>query len=178
MENIILREFTEEDAEALLQMNIENKAYFERWKPIKPDQSYYTLEGHIKKIKDLQERSKNDKNYCFGVFLEESNSLIGNISFAFVQRGPLQTSMIGYEFSEKYTGRGYATKAVGIALDIAFNKLHFHRITAGAEPENLASLKVLEKAGFTREGYSPKSLNVDGEWRDQVCMAILNKEEV
>ena len=128
-------------------------------------------------IKNLQEKSKNDKSYCFGVFLEDTNTLIGNISFTFVERGPLQSTMIGYEFAQKYTGQGYASKAVRLAVAIAFNKLHFHRITAGAEPENIASIRVLEKAGFTREGYSPKSLRVQGKWKDLVNMAILNEND-
>lgn len=176
MGDIVLRELTLEDAEALLFMNTENREYFERWKPIKPNEAYYTLEGHKKRITRLLEERNNDKNYCYGVFLE-GKILMGTIDFAFVVRGPLQSSMIGYEFSQKYTGQGYATKAVTLALNIAFNELSFHRIYAGAEPENLASIRVLEKAGFTKEGYSPKSLNVHGVWKDQVCMAIVNEKE-
>ena len=74
--------------------------------------------------------------------------------------------MIGYGLSSKYTGKGYATKAVLLSLEIAFNALHFHRIIAGVEPENIGSIRVLEKAGFTREGYSRKILRIDEQWRE------------
>ena len=173
MENLVVRECREEDAPALLEMYIDNKDYFGKWAPVKPDASYYSLEGQLEKIRIIHKQIENDKYYFFGIFLEESNIPIGNINFAFVQRGPLQSSMIGYDISEKYTGKGYATKAVLLSLEIAFKTLHFHRITAGVEPENLASMRVLEKAGFTREGYSPKSLRVDEQWHDIINMAIL-----
>jgi ribosomal-protein-alanine N-acetyltransferase len=117
-----------------------------------------------------------DEYYFYGIFLAESNTLIGNINFAFVERGPLQSAMIGYDIAEKYAGKGYATKAVLLSLKIAFKELNFHRIIAGAEPENLASIRVLEKAGFTREGYSRKILKIRNQWKDNVNMAILEED--
>jgi ribosomal-protein-alanine N-acetyltransferase len=176
MENIIIRDFKLEDAEALLQMNIENKDYFEKWMPVLPPPSFYTLEGQIEKIKSTHERSAKDEAYSFGIFLESSNTLIGDVSFAFIRRGPFQTAMLGYGLSQKFTGKGYATKAVTLALDIAFKELKLHRVIAEAQPENMGSVRVLEKAGFTREGYARKNLLVNGEWKDHVAMAILYED--
>jgi ribosomal-protein-alanine N-acetyltransferase len=177
MENLVVREFKIEDAEALLQINIENKDYFEKWMPIIPADSFYTLDGQIEKIKSIHERSAKDEYYSFGIFLESSNTLIGNVSFTFVHRGPHQTCMIGYGLDHRYSGKGYATKAVVLALDIAFNKLNFHRVVAEAQPENIGSIRVLEKAGFKREGYARKNLKVNGQWRDHICMAILYEDK-
>jgi len=176
VENLVVRECRKEDAPALLQMNIDNKEYFNKWAPIKPDISYYSLEGQLEKIMKVQKQIKNDEYYFFGIFLESNNTPIGNINFAFVERGPHQSAMIGYDLSEKYTGKGYATKAVLLSLEIAFKTLHFHRIIAGVEPENIGSIRVLEKAGFTREGYSRKILRVDEQWRDNINMAILEED--
>lgn len=175
MEKLVVRECREEDASALLQMYIDNKEYFGKWAPIKHDVSYYCLEGQLERIRSTHKQIENDEYYFFGIFLEKSNTPIGNINFVFVQRGALQSAMIGYDLSEKYTGKGYATKAVLLSLEIAFKTLHFHRITAGVEPENIGSIRVLEKAGFTREGYSRKVLRVDDQWRDIINMAILEE---
>lgn len=176
MENIVVREFVLDDVQALLQMSIDNKDHFEKWMPVKPDASYYSLQGQLDKIKSTHERSENDEYYSFGIFLKDSNVLIGNVSLSFVQRGPHQSCMIGYNIANNYTGRGYATKTVSLTLDLAFNKLHFHRVRAEAQPENMGSIRVLEKAGFTREGYSRKSLKVNGEWQDTICMAIIDQD--
>jgi len=173
VEKLVVRECTEQDAPALLQMNIDNKEYFEKWAPNKNEDSYYSLKGQLDAIRSIHKRIENDEYYFFGIFLEKSNIPVGHLNLAFVQRGPLQSAIIGYDISEKYTGKGYATKAVLLSLEIAFKMLHFHRITAGVEPENLGSIRVLEKAGFTREGYSVKTLRVAGQWRDIINMAIL-----
>jgi ribosomal-protein-alanine N-acetyltransferase len=177
VEKLVVRAFKLEDAQALLDMNIENKDYFQKWMPIIPPDSFYTLEGHLEKIKKNLALSEKDEYYSFGVFLETSNTLIGDVSFAFVHRGPQQQCMIGYGLSQKYAGKGYGTKAVTLALNIAFNELKFHRVVAGAQPENIGSIRVLEKAGFTREGYARKSLKVNNVWRDTVCMAILSEDK-
>jgi ribosomal-protein-alanine N-acetyltransferase len=60
------------------------------------------------------------------------------------------------------------TEALKLALEIGFKDLKFHRITAGVNPTNVASLKVLEKVGFVREGYARKNLRVGGEWCDHI----------
>lgn len=176
MEKLILRECIKEDAPALLHMYVENKEYFNKWAPNKPTSSFYSLEGQLDKLRTIRKSIENDESYFYGIFLEDSNTPIGTICFAFVERGPLQSAMIGYDLSEKYTGKGYATKAVLLSLDIAFTTLGLHRISAGAEPENIGSIRVLEKAGFTREGYSRRILKVDGRWRDTINMAILDED--
>ncbi|WP_298847053.1 GNAT family N-acetyltransferase [Clostridium sp.] len=176
MENLVVRELIDEDALALLKMNIDNKEYFEKWAPIKLADSYYSLDGQLESIRSAHKKIENDESYSYGIFLEKSNIPIGYLAFAFVQRGALQSAMIGYNISEKYTGKGYATKAVLLSLEIAFKTLHLHRITAGVEPENIGSLRVLEKAGFSREGYSPKVLKVNEQWRDIINMAVLEED--
>jgi ribosomal-protein-alanine N-acetyltransferase len=84
--------------------------------------------------------------------------------------------MLGYQIGEEFNGKGYMTEALKLALDIGFNELKFHRITAQVNPANPASIRVLEKVGFVREGYARKSLKVGGEWCDHVCFALLEEE--
>lgn len=176
MEKLVVRECIKEDAPMLLQMYIDNKEYFGKWAPVKPDSSFYSIEGQLERIVDVDNKMQNDEYYFYGIFIEESNTPIGNINFAFVERGPLQSAMIGYDLSQKFTGKGYATKAVLLSLDIAFKTLGLHRVSAGAEPENIGSIRVLEKSGFTREGYSRKILKVNGKWHDTINMAILDED--
>lgn len=70
--------------------------------------------------------------------------------------GFLQSAFIGYFLDGKYNGKGYATKAVKLAVDYAFNELELHRIEAGVMPNNKASIRVLEKAVFHKEGIARK----------------------
>ena len=60
---------------------------------------------------------------------------------------------LGYRFMKKYWGQGYATEASIAMLDYGFNTLNLKRIVARAMPENVGSLKVLQKIGMTFRGY-------------------------
>ena len=95
MENLVVRELIDEDALALLKMNIDNKEYFEKWAPIKLADSYYSLDGQLESIRSAHKKIENDESYSYGIFLEKSNIPIGYLAFAFVQRGALQSAMIG-----------------------------------------------------------------------------------
>jgi ribosomal-protein-alanine N-acetyltransferase len=55
---------------------------------------------------------------------------------------------LGYRFKKEYWGKGYATEAAFASLKYGFEKLDLQRITGRAEPENQASLAVLEKCGM------------------------------
>jgi ribosomal-protein-alanine N-acetyltransferase len=84
--------------------------------------------------------------------------------------------MLGYAMAERCNGRGWMSEAVGLVLGVAFTRLQLHRVQANAMPRNMASLRVLEKNGFRREGYSPRYLCINGVWEDHVSCAITAEE--
>ncbi len=59
---------------------------------------------------------------------------------------------IGYGIAEDYQGSGYATEAVTAAADWALKQDNVTCVTAEAETENIASVRVLEKSGFVPTG--------------------------
>ncbi|MGO0190763.1 GNAT family N-acetyltransferase [Bacillus velezensis] len=77
----------------------------------------------------------------------------------------------------KHNGKGYATKAVKLAVDYAFNELKLHRIEAGVMPHNKASIRVLEKAGFHKEDIARKNVKINGKWEDHQVLAIIHPED-
>ncbi|MCT9935046.1 GNAT family N-acetyltransferase [Planotetraspora sp. A-T 1434] len=64
---------------------------------------------------------------------------------------PLGQAMIGYSLHPRHRGRGLTTRAVNLLVEWAFENTSLWRIVAGTAPENTASHRVLERAGFTRE---------------------------
>lgn len=80
---------------------------------------------------------------------------------------------IGYTIARSHWGRGFATEAVVALVRYAFGAFPFHRITASADPRNSASCRVLEKAGFTKEGHFRQSEWFKGEWADDAIYAVL-----
>ncbi|MET3851852.1 RimJ/RimL family protein N-acetyltransferase [Paenibacillus sp. OAE614] len=69
------------------------------------------------------------------------------------------------------------TEAVRLMVDYAFTELKLHRIEAGVMPRNLGSIRVLEKAGFHREGIARSNVLINGKWEDHQVLAIINPED-
>lgn len=84
--------------------------------------------------------------------------------------------VIGYRILPEERGKGYCTEAVKIMVDYLFLSRNIVRIESQANPENVASWKVLEKAGFTKEGVIRKSVFARGKWLDGVLYSILREE--
>ena len=83
---------------------------------------------------------------------------------------------IGYALVSGARGKGYGTEAAKILVDYLFLSKDIVRIQAGTNVANKASQKVLEKAGFTREGTVRKEMFVRGKWADFYRHSILREE--
>ena len=83
---------------------------------------------------------------------------------------------LGYVLIPSERGKGYCTEAVKLAVDYLFMSKEIVRIQAGTFTDNLASQKVLEKAGFQREGTIRKGLFSWGNWTDLYLFSILREE--
>ena len=174
--NIHLRKLEREDLPRLVEMEIHNKELFEQFSVTRqPD--FYTLEGQLKRMQIQEENRMQDKEYNFGIFHTGEQKLIGTINLVQVMRGPVQSAIMGYTVDQAYSGSGYATEAVKLLVDYAFEELMLHRIEAGVKPHHEASMRVLEKAGFHTEGIRRKNVQINGQWEDHQMLAILNPED-
>ncbi|MCM3629156.1 GNAT family N-acetyltransferase [Paenibacillus glycanilyticus] len=163
------------DAEDLLDIQIRNKELFQKYSPAFPD-DFYTLAAKKQFIQDAVKEREEDKKYNFGIFLRENDRLIGDVTLFHLQRGPLQKCLIGYALDAVHSGKGYATEAVKLAVEYAFQQLKLHRIEAGAMPRNGGSMRVLEKAGFQKEGIERKGVKINGVWEDHQIFSIIEEE--
>jgi ribosomal-protein-alanine N-acetyltransferase len=73
-----------------------------------------------------------------------------------------------------FAGKGYTTAAVRAVVRYAFEDLELHRVEAACQPDNIASQRVLLKAGFTEEGRARAYLKIAGQWRDHILFGIVN----
>jgi ribosomal-protein-alanine N-acetyltransferase len=112
----------------------------------------------------------------FGIFLAETDELVGRIQLTGIALGPFENAHVGYFVSERHDGRGYATEAVRQAVDAAFGPLALHRVQAAVMPRNIASIRVLEKLGFREEGFARRYLRISGDWEDHKLYAVTREE--
>ncbi|MED4074278.1 GNAT family N-acetyltransferase [Priestia endophytica] len=172
-ENIHLRTFTTDDAQSLLNLQKENRDFFEQFAMTRSGE-FYTIEGQLKRIKEAAEHVKQDQDYYFGIFENDEDKLVGTINLFHVIRGSSQSAVIGYFLDRKCNGRGLTTEATKLIVNYAFDELKLHRIEAGVQPHNIGSIRVLEKAGFHQEGIARKNLKVNGKWKDHQVLAMIN----
>lgn len=83
---------------------------------------------------------------------------------------------VGYRILPEERGKGYCTEAVKILVDYLFLSKDIVRIESETNPRNVASQRVLEKAGFTKEGIIRKSVFARGKWLDGILYSILREE--
>ena len=83
---------------------------------------------------------------------------------------------IGYIINPARCRQGLATEAVSAMLDFCFDRMSIHRVQAFIHPENVASLRLVEKLGFRREGLLRDNLRVGDVWRDEVVYALLESD--
>ncbi|HEX7474987.1 MAG TPA: GNAT family N-acetyltransferase, partial [Dehalococcoidales bacterium] len=146
---IFIRFFENTDAESLLDLHLRNAELFQKYSPTFND-DYYTLDAKRKYISNSVKQREEGKQYSFGIYLKDNGKLVGDVSLFQISRGSLQRCLIGYSLDQQYSGRGYTTEAVSLAVEFAFNELKLHRVEAGVMLGNTGSMRVLEKVGFHR----------------------------
>lgn len=152
-----------------------SRDYLVPWEPVWPTDAL-TETAYLRRVRRLATEWKTDEGYSFHVFERESGRLVGGIGMTQVRRGVAQTATLGYWVGQPFEKRGYTTEAVRLVTRFAFNALQLHRVEAACLPENLASRRVLEKAGFVREGYARLYLKIAGDWRDHLTFALLSED--
>jgi ribosomal-protein-alanine N-acetyltransferase len=103
--------------------------------------------------------------------------ILGAAHLSEIVAGCFQSAYLGYWIGAPFARQGYMGEALPLVVTLAFEVLGLHRIEANIRPENAASVRLVKKAGFKKEGYSPRYLKIDGEWRDHERWTILADEE-
>lgn len=167
--------FTTTDAKAMAELLSNNKFFWSTYEPLHRDE-FYTEKAQYKKIVESMQLLQSNREFSFGIYDNESESLIGHISLYSIKRLPYSSGFIGYSMDKNFIGRGLTTEAVNLVLQFAFKTINLHRVEAYVTPQNEASVRVLEKSGFKREGLLKELLFINGKWVDHYMYAMLQKE--
>ena len=112
------------------------------------------------------QRTRRDDHEGILCCLKESNKIVGVFNVNSIERGSFQSATIGYYCVANHTGQGLMTEGLQLVLPFAFEDLGLHRIEANIQPQNDASRRLVQRCGFILEGFSPKYLYINGQWRD------------
>ena len=120
------------------------------------------------------EQSEINK-YTFVVELSSTKQFVGLIALN-LGNPKYKSAEVWYKLLTTFWGKGYATESLTQLLDFGFNDLKLHRIEAGCAVNNLASVKVLEKTGFSYEGRKCQTLPLKTGWSDNFEYGIIEKD--
>ncbi|HTZ03600.1 MAG TPA: GNAT family protein [Xanthobacteraceae bacterium] len=142
------------------------------WEPTWPDDDL-TRSAFRRRLKRYAEDLRSDQGYPFLIARHSDGALVGGLTLANIRRGVAQAGSLGYWMGLSHIRQGYMTAAVRAVIPFAFASLRLHRLEAACIPTNVASIRLLEKTGFLREGYAREYLCIDGIWQDHLLYARL-----
>jgi ribosomal-protein-alanine N-acetyltransferase len=149
-----------------------SRAFLTPWEPTWPADDL-TRSAFRRRLRRYAEDQRNDQAYAYFLFRSGDQVLVGGLTLANLRRGVAQAGSLGYWIGAPYARRGYMTAAVTALIPYGFSTLRLHRLEAACIPTNAASISLLEKTGFEREGYAREYLCINGQWQDHLLYARL-----
>jgi ribosomal-protein-alanine N-acetyltransferase len=174
-DRLLLRTPQMSDYPAWAELRAASRDFLMPWEPLwAPDElsraSYRRRVRHY--LRDLRE----DVGYALFIYDRASTALVGGLTLCNVRRGVTQSCTLGYWVGAHYANQGYMTAAVRAVVPFVFDTLELHRLEAACLPSNTASMRLLEKTGFQREGLARRYLRINGVWQDHLLYALLESD--
>ena len=164
------------DYTAWAQLRALSRQHLTVWEP-QWSRDELTRSAFRRRLRQYQRELREDQGYAYFIHGDEDGALIGGLTISNVRRGVSQTAAVGYWLGLPYINRGHMTEALRASLPFAFGTLGLNRLEAACLPHNKASARVLEKAGFKREGMARRYLKINGVWQDHDLYALLHDDE-
>ena len=126
-------------------------------------------------LDDMRSRFAARTLFQWGVALRDSGAVIGTCTI-FHLDADHRRAEIGFAIGRAHWRRGYASEAVTALIRFAFDELDLHRLEADPDPQNLPSIRLLERQGFRREGLLRERYFLNGEPQDAAYYGLLRRE--
>jgi ribosomal-protein-alanine N-acetyltransferase len=166
-DRLVLRKTTMNDVEAVffLRSEPELQKYIDR----DPAQSVDEAKAFIQLITDNLD---NNVGVSWAITLKDEDAMIGSIAIWRIDKGNYRAE-IGYVLHPAYQGKGLMHEAMQTIIDYGFREMKLHSLEANINPDNLASQKVLERAGFVKEAYFRENYYYNGKFIDSAIYSLL-----
>jgi ribosomal-protein-alanine N-acetyltransferase len=173
-ESLLLREFSLKDALAVFEMY--KRADINKWLSHEPMQSFQEAEQRVRSRIGLFEHGLG---YRWAITLKDTpENVIGSCGYFHVRIGT-QTYEIGYEIHPDHWHKGFMAEALTAMINYSFGDSTpkpVHRFEALVDPRNEASIRLLEKLGFQKEGTRREFGYWKGKFQDVLLFALLKDE--
>jgi ribosomal-protein-alanine N-acetyltransferase len=155
------------DRKRWLEVRARNREWLSPWEataPLREDRT--KLPTYFEMVAFHNREGRAGRSIALAIWC--GDRLIGQITLGGISYGAQRGAHIGYWIDKEHANRGFTTRAVRELTKFGLEVLRLHRIEIAIRPENGASRRVAEKAGFQFEGLRTRYLHIDGDWRDHV----------
>jgi ribosomal-protein-alanine N-acetyltransferase len=121
-------------------------------------------------------RANSASERCFLVCRRDGDAIVGVYNLSQIARGFFESAYLGYYAFSPAAGQGLMAEGLELVMRHCFRKLKLHRLEANIQPDNERSKRLVGRAGFRYEGYSPRYLKIGGRWRDHERWAITRED--
>lgn len=173
---VALRPMRLSDGRRWSRLRLDDQSYLQRWEPSAPGSWRDRHTGMAWPVQWSALRTLARRGGCLPFALTLDGVFAGQVTVGNIVRSSLQSGWIGYWIRSSAAGGGAVTAGVALAVDHCFAEAGLHRLEATVRPDNVASLRVLSKLGFRREGLFERYLLVEDTWHDHECHAITSEE--
>jgi [ribosomal protein S5]-alanine N-acetyltransferase len=168
----LLRSPRIDDFEQWRDVRLASRSFLEPWEPQWTDDEFL-LASYRRRISHYGKLAADDQAYPFFIFDSKGKTLLGAITLSNLRRGVAQMATLGYWTSAASANTGVMTDALSAVMVFASDELALHRLEAACLPANTASVKLLTRAGFAREGLAHNYLRINGQWEDHILWGRL-----
>ncbi len=174
-DGVLLRPFLMTDYVAWAEQRAMSREHLVPWEPMW-FRDELSRSAFRRRLRHYAREVREDHGYAFGIFSKDNGELVGGLTLTNVRRGVTQAASLGYWLGVRHSGNGLMSRSINATIPFAFTTLGLHRLEAACMPANTRSVRVLERAGFVREGFSRRYLKINGEWQDHILFAILSDD--
>ncbi len=167
-ERLVLRQFTKADLPEIFKVRTDPRVskFITR-----PDfKSMEDAEAYITKINNLV---NNNESGIWGITMKGVDKIMGSICLWNIKKEDYRAE-VGYEMRPEFWGQGIMNEAMKALIDYGFNTMKLHSIEATVNPDNAASIKVLERNKFVKEAHFKENYFHNGAFHDSAIYSLLN----
>lgn len=163
MSQVLIRQPTESDWQELLMLHHKSREFHVPW--VFPALTEEDCKAYIR-------RCENSDFEGLLICDRTHQHIIGAANLSQIFYKAFQNAYLGYYVSVDYAGQGLMTDGLRLVIDHAFYTLGLHRLEANIQPGNQRSIALVQRLGFTHEGFSRRYLYINGAWRDHERWAL------
>lgn len=163
--NVMVRNFTPDDAQELLEYYLRNKEHLRKFEPVR-DNNFFTYENQRELLSESYRQLMTGAGVDLGIYL--NGKLIGKVKISNIVYGVFKNGILGYSIDKRYEGRGYMKESINLVINYAKEYLDLHRLEASILTTNERSNNVLLSCGFEKIGINKKYLYINGKWSDHI----------